>query len=112
MTAPSTDGERARVCRILVRQADLANLWTPEGPTPLAQDLLQQNGGTMSSGQRVLFLLAWVIWKTPLDPTKLKASEILGCLDDDHLHLVGTLLGAISHGHEALQQWLAKFEHE
>ena len=112
MPDPSTNAERTRVCKILVRQADLTNLWTPEGPTPLAQDLLQQNGGTMSSGQRVLFLLAWVIWKAPLDPTKLKASEILGCLDDDNLHLVGTLLGAISHGHEALEEWLAKYEHE
>lgn len=112
MTAFNTVDERLRVSRILVRQADLVNLWTPDGPTVLAGELLAQNGGTMSSGQRALFLLAWVVWKTPLDPTKLKASEILGSLDDDNLHLVGSLLVAISEGHRALEMWLAKHEHE
>lgn len=108
----ATDQDRLRVLRILVTRAELPNLWTPEGPTALASELLAMNGGTMSSAQRALFLFAWVVWKNPLDPTKLKASDLLGTLDGDQLHLVGTLLIALSEGPEALKTWLAQHEHE
>src|SRR4030081_1961660 len=88
--------DRARACQILVARADLQHLWTAEGPTELAEQFLAENGGTMSSSQRSLFLMAWIVWKGPVDPTKLKVSDLLGIPVLDDLHLVGSLLVAIS----------------
>ena len=106
MTAFATDQDRARVCNVLGYRVDLPNLWTAEGPSAKAEGLLLENGGTLSAGQRVLVLLSWVLWKTPLDPTRLKVSELIGALDQENLNLVGSLLVAVSDGPVALEDWL------
>lgn len=51
-------------------------------------------------------LLAWVLWKTPNDPTKLKVSDIVGNLDNEKLALVGSLFLAMSKGPDGVDRWI------
>lgn len=67
---------------------------------------MQHNGGPLSSSERALVLLAWVLWKTPTDPTKLKVSDLVGNLDDENLTLVGSLFLSMAQGPEAVDRWL------
>jgi hypothetical protein len=67
---------------------------------------LVKNGGTLSSSERALVLLAWVLWKTPLDPTKLKVSDMIGNLDNENLALVGSLFLAMSQGPDGVDHWI------
>src|SRR5262249_47546276 len=49
----------------------LGDLWTEQGPTDRAVAQLEQDGGPMSSGERVLLVCAWALWNgrggVPLD---------------------------------------------
>lgn len=101
-----TEVQLARVCKVLVGRADQAGLWTDHGPTPAAQQVLAKNGGVLSSSERALVLLAWVLWKTPNDPTKLKVSDVVGNLDNEHLALVGSLFLAMSQGPDEVDRWM------
>jgi hypothetical protein len=71
----------------------------------MAEELRLKNGGGLSSRARALVLLAWVLWRSPKDPTKLKASEIVGILDPPGLALVGSLYSALSQGPDGIDRW-------
>jgi hypothetical protein len=106
MSGFRTEVQLASVCKILTARAGRVGLWTDHGPTPGAQELLGKNGGPLSSSERALVLLAWVLWKTPNDPTKLKVSDIVGNLDDENLALVGSLFLAMSQGPNGVDRWI------
>jgi hypothetical protein len=56
------DHQACAVIRALLHTTKLARLWTPYGPTDEAERLLKQNGGSLSSNERVLLLSAWTLW--------------------------------------------------
>jgi hypothetical protein len=89
-----TEQQRARACRTLMDQLFVKDLWTNDGPTEKAIDLLQKNGEGLSSGERVLFLAAWELWNST---GQLRFADLLR-LDDAKLHAVGSLLVALAKG--------------
>ncbi len=52
----------ARACRILLAGVRLERLWTAEGPTAKARELLASNGGPLTQGERTVLLIAWTFW--------------------------------------------------
>ena len=56
----------------------------------------------LSTERRILFLLAWEFWR---EKTDLHFSD-LGSLPPKRLHLLGTLLVAMTKGPEAIDAWL------
>jgi hypothetical protein len=106
MSGFQTEVQLARVFKVLVAHANQPGLWTDHGPTPAAQQVLAKNGGVLSLSERALVLFAWVLWKTPNDPTKLKVSDIVGNLDTENLALVGSLFLAMSQGPDGVDRWI------
>lgn len=79
-------------------------LWTLEGPTPLA--LKWRTRSPLSSGERVLFQLAWAVWNS--SSSKATVGDLLRSLDKGSLAFVASLLVAIADGNAvAIDAWLA-----
>lgn len=96
------DRQKAKVCSIL--NAFIATeLWSETGPTPVAISLAERDGGGMSSGERIIFLIAWNIWTG--DPVSLQFSDIFR-LGADRQKMVGSFLIASSDGSESLDEWV------
>jgi ATPase subunit of ABC transporter with duplicated ATPase domains len=79
------------------------SLWTPTGPTPLAEELLHADGGPLSHGEKVMLFIAWALWNGEGNVT---LDEVLNTLDGRNLELVGGLLVALAGGSTALEGWL------
>ena len=88
------DHQRARVCKALCNQLFVKGLFTEEGPTERAIDLLEEGGGTLSSGEQVLFRAAWDLWSSE---GQLPFAGLLR-LDDPKLLALGSLLVALAQG--------------
>jgi hypothetical protein len=105
--------QRARVCRAILISARLdgwkeygkpgGELWTDEGPTELAIDLLDRDGGPLSTGERIMFLIAWSLWN---GDGKLRFDDVAYRIDGNNLRCIGTLLLAINEGGAAIEDWL------
>jgi len=96
------DRQRARVSIALLGKTELRGLWTERGPTEQARRLLAMGVKGQSAEKRILFLLAWEFWR---EKTDLHFSD-LGSLSPKRLHLLGTLLVAMTQGPEAIDEWL------
>jgi hypothetical protein len=59
---PRADKQLARACCALLATVHLERLWTEDGPTPEASELLEADGGPLSSGERIVLLAAWTFW--------------------------------------------------
>jgi len=97
--------QRARVCRAIARLRAYGrpDLWTEDGPTERAVELLEQNGGTLSRGERVLLLLAWEMWDGSRSAARVSVGELVD-LDDECLGIVGALFSAMAQ--RSVDQWL------
>jgi len=62
------DEQSARACRALMATARLEGLWTNEGPTLRAAELLDSGGGPLSSGERIVLLAAFAFWVRQAKP--------------------------------------------
>jgi hypothetical protein len=98
------EAQHAAVCRALLTRVGLGDLWTDTGPTPRALELLAEDGGGLSSGERTLLLAAFALWN---NHRGLRFTELLRHLDDDNLKTIGELLAAIARGPEGIDAWLA-----
>lgn len=103
-----SENQRARVCKALLTHVGIDNpaaprLWNEDGPTELAMDLLDADGGGFSSGERIMFLVAWQIWN---GDGKVKIEDVAYRLDQRNTAAVGSLLVAMSGGPGDVDRWL------
>jgi hypothetical protein len=102
-----SDAQLARVCRAFCARARLGRLWTEAGPTDEAMALLQSDGGPLSSGERMVILIAWSLWNGQGHVT---VADALHRLDGMSLAMLGKLMVAGARGSEAIDAWLAETE--
>ena len=104
----SSETQLSRVCRAFCARGRLTELWTDEGPTVQARDLAERGGGPLSSGERLLLLVAWSLWTACSHVT---VGEVLYNLDSTSLTMLGKLMIAAGQGGgEAIEAWLADAE--
>lgn len=97
------DDQLARACRALLAQGRLQRLWTRRGPTGEAKTLLQDDGGPLSSGERILLLAAWAFWN---GEGGLRLAEIVQQLDARPTGVLCALMVALQQGAAAVDEWL------
>lgn len=97
------DHQRARACHALLGLVGKGDLWTPMGPTPTAIEYWRADGGPLSSGERVVFLLAWAAWN---GGGGLPVDALLASLSPRILVAVGHLLVAYAQGADAIDEWI------
>jgi hypothetical protein len=86
------DRQGAAACRVLLdRIPGTRGLWTDSGPTPGAVELMKNDGGPLSSGERVMLLAAFALWN---GDGQLSVDDLLR-LDGENLQAVGSLLVAM-----------------
>ena len=104
----SSESQLSRVCRAFCARARLTELWTDAGPTVLARDLAEHGGGPLSSGERLLLLVAWSLWSACNHVT---VGEAFYNLDGTSLVMLGKLMIAAGQGGgDAIEAWLAEAE--
>lgn len=101
------DQQLARACRALLARVGLAELWTSSGPTPRALDLLEHDGGPLSSGERIVLLAAFAFWN---GSGGLRLAELIESLDASHCDALCALVVAAKYGADAIDEWLAEHE--
>jgi hypothetical protein len=97
------DQQLAAVCCAFLKLVNLESLWTENGPSERAKALFKADGGPLSSGERVMFLMAWALWNSR---GKLSFVEMLEKLDSGNLTAVGEFLIAYAAGPESINSWL------
>ena len=97
------DRQLAAVCCAVCRriQKDVV-LWTHEGPTELAKRWKKRS--PLSSGERVLLLVAWTLWNN--STPRIQFSAVIDTLDGDNLVFIGALLVALGSGMAEVDRWL------
>ena len=110
MTHP-TDRQRALACRALLSHVGLTSLWSFEGPTDRAAELLEAGGGNLSSGEAIMLDLSWAVWNGNQLKHKnggyvMGFRDLINRLDQSNLQVVGSLLVAIAQGPERLDEWI------
>lgn len=98
-----TEQQRGDVARTLLRSLHREDLWTEDGPTAKAVELLEADGGPMSSGERVMLLAAFDVWN---GQGHARLDEVMYSLDPERLRLVASLLLALAEGGAAIDRWL------
>lgn len=101
------DEQSARACRALLAKVRLHSLWTNGGPTPRAVELLEADGGPLSSGERVVLLAAFAFWN---GGGALRLAEIIEALDVGPSEAICSLVVAVKYGAAAVEDWLAEHE--
>jgi hypothetical protein len=102
-----SDAQLARVCRAFCARARLGRLWTEAGPTDEAMALLQNDGGALSSGERMVILVAWSLWN---GQGHVMVADAIHRLDGMSLAMLGKLMVAGARGSDAVEAWLAEQE--
>jgi hypothetical protein len=100
------DLQLARACRTLLASVRLERLWLDEGPTPEARELLGANGGSLSSGARVVLLAAWAFWNGSGGIT---LADVIARLEGEPAEALCFLVMATKHGADAVDDWLAEY---
>ncbi len=99
------DSQLASACRVLLAMVRLERLWNDHGPTSEATDLLEADGGPLSSGERVMLLAAWAFWN---GAGGLTIAEVLERLDGESVEALCFLVMASKCGADAVDDWLAE----
>jgi hypothetical protein len=104
------DVQRARVCRALLMPLRMEGLFTEDGPTERALDLWQKDGGHLSSGERVMLLVAMGIWTGP-DDRPVSFAEVAYRLGGRALGRVAEVLAVLAQPDASeCDRWLASVE--
>jgi hypothetical protein len=101
------DEQRMRACCALLATMRLERLWTTDGPTPEASELLQTDGDPLSAGERVMLLATWAFWNGSGGVTLV---EVLERLDSASAEPLCFLVMAVKYGTDAIDDWLAEHE--
>lgn len=99
----TSDRQRSAACAALLTALRLDHLWTRHGPTDETLDLIEANGGYLSTGERVLLLAAADLWGCS---GRLAFADVFR-LDPERLRMIGELLVAVAGGGRAIDQWIA-----
>ena len=99
------DPQLALACRTLLASVRLERLWTDQGPTAEATELLEADGGPLSSGERVMLLAAWACWNGSGGVT---LADVLERLDAYHAEALCFLVLASKYGTDAVDDWLVE----
>lgn len=103
------DHQRAKVTMAIVGPYQaIAPLWTTDGPTECCIDLFEHpDKRVFSSGEGVLFKLAWDVWN---GMGGAGFSDLLDRLDYASTRRIGALLVAMADGSStAIDAWLQKY---
>lgn len=100
------DEQLARGCRALLAQGRLQYLWARRGPTDEAKALLEQDGGPLSSGERILLLAAWAFWN---GSGELRLADVIERLDARPSAALCSLILAMKQGAAAVDEWLETY---
>ena len=100
-----TEGQRAAVCRSICTHAGLQafGFWDDDGATEIAIDYLERDGGPLSSGERIMFLVAWSIWN---GEGNVRLDDVAYRLDGRNLTAVASLLACMAGGADDVDRWL------
>jgi hypothetical protein len=101
----TSERQQCQAIRVLLRRVRLGRLWTLDGPTEEALDLLKRNGGPLSHGQAIMLRVAFDVWSSSGNAT---VGEMLGTLDNANLFAVGSLLVELSNSRPAIDNWIAE----
>lgn len=104
-----SEAQRARACGALCARARLPWMWTDAGPTEQAIEIMEANGGPLSSGERVVILAAWAFWNGHAGVT---FADVIERLDGPNLRAIAGLMAALASGGAAIDQWLAGIDAE
>jgi hypothetical protein len=99
------DNQLAHACGVLLATVRLERLWDDHGPTSEATELLEADGGPLSSGERVMLLAAWAFWN---GSGGLTIAEVLERLDGEPAEALCFLVMASKYGADAVDDWLAE----
>lgn len=100
------DMQANRAIRALFEAAGLPplrGLWTADGPTARACELVEAGGGPLSHGEAVMLRVAFDAWN---GEGKATVSELLHVLDSRRARLVCGLVLAAHEGGEAVERWI------
>ena len=100
------DQQLALVCNTLLATVRLERLWTDQGPTAEATELLESDGGPLSSGERVMLLAAWAFWNGSGHVT---LADVLERLDAGPAEALCFLVLASKYGADAVDDWLLEY---
>lgn len=100
------DTQRCQAIRVLLSSLGLERMWTTTGPTDEACELLEQKGGYLSSGERLLLFVAFDMWN---GDGHADFGKLLYSLDGARQRLVGELLVAMSaETNQTIDAWIAR----
>jgi hypothetical protein len=105
----NTETERAQAILLLLRAGQLGHLWTTNGPTDGAVELLEGGRRALSRSQAVLLRVAFDLWN---GCGKAHFADVVELLDGQMLRNVLTLCLAVSAGGSAIPSWMASFHAE
>lgn len=101
------DHQRARVCQALLDLVGLAHLWEcgdSPAPTPAAIRWWRE-GAPLSSGETIIFRVAWDVWNGEGGAT---LGTLLSSLSPRLIEAIGRLLIAYSQGPHQVDEWIAE----
>jgi hypothetical protein len=84
-------------------------MWTERGPTSEAIQIMEANGGPLSSGERVVALAAWAFWN---GHDGVSFADVVERLDGRNLRAVAGLMAALASGGTAIEEWIIHAENE
>ena len=99
-----SEAQQCQAIRLLLSSLRLEHLWTAQGPTRRACDLLE--GSPLSSGEQILIRCAFDFWNGAGKVQLYR--DLLGVLDGPRLHLVLTLAMAANDGERAVDEWIKR----
>lgn len=97
------DRQAARTAKALLTRVRLGRLFTEEGPTREACDLLEKGGGPMSHGEAIFLSIAFDLWN---GMGHCDLGDAIGVLDSGNLVALGSLLVAVAGGAAAVDRWI------
>lgn len=98
-----SDRRLCRAIRVLLSPLDDQELWTDNGPTIHAVEMLERDKIPMSGGHRVLFLAAFDLYNRHGNCSLHRAFD---ALDLDNLQALCTLMVACRSGDDAVEHWI------
>ena len=96
------DAQKATVCKVLLGQVGLGQLFTDEGPTEELVTIWSEDGAGHEGDARLLIGTAQALWTGEGGP---KVDELRN-LTPDNLLAVGSLMRCISDSSEMIDSWL------
>src|SRR6266550_22879 len=93
------DAQISAAVRVLLTSLRMEHLWTSEGPSDRALEMLEQSGGPMSRGEQLVLRVCFDFWS---GRGKANLGDLLNVLDGTRIRLVASLMIAVVDGATAV----------